>query len=143
MFNKGDATKRNAFNITDEMIPALMTEDFGGGGTFIDHIRTHKDFKDKVPVGTKDVNKDGVIDLNDLTTEEMDLIVSEMGKEGNEDIARGYLAEWQAAQQETAYLEGNAGYVATQEAKRRKSLTAAERVAEDVDRRKALINEKK
>tara|TARA_R110002074_G_scaffold348169_1_gene518550 strand:+ start:265 stop:1434 length:1170 start_codon:yes stop_codon:yes gene_type:complete len=149
IFNKGDATKRNAFNITNEMIPALMTEDFGGGGTFAEHIKSHPDMK--AAIVDKFADTDGVdgisaeerVAMEKKINEDIDSVIVEMQKKGNEDIAIGYLAEWQAAQQETAYLEGNAGYVATQEAKRRKSLTAAERVAEDVDRRKALINEKK
>lgn len=146
MFNKGDATKRNVFNITDEMIPALMTEDFGGGGTFTEHIKSHPDMK--AAIVDKFADTDGVdgisaeerVAMEKKINEDIDSVIVEMQKKGNEDIARGYLAEWQAAQQEAAYVEGNAGYIATQEAKRRKSLTAAERVAEDKAAKVAAAN---
>jgi len=133
MFNKGDATKRNAFNITDEMIPALMTEDFGGGGTFTDHIKKHPEmiaqFADVLGDNNNEITEKEAADMKALIDGDMQVIIDAMSQDT--DMARGYLAEWQAAQQETAYLEGNAGYVATQEARRRKSLSAAERVAED------------
>tara|TARA_R110002096_G_scaffold413059_2_gene613723 strand:+ start:7038 stop:8201 length:1164 start_codon:yes stop_codon:yes gene_type:complete len=108
IFNEDIVRRKNELNIKDEEIPALMREDFGGGGSFVDHIKSHKDWKGKVPVGTKDTNEDGVIDLNDLTDDEMNLIIDEM--ENTPAIAKRYLAEWKTAQEEAAFDKGRGGY---------------------------------
>lgn len=108
IFNEDIVRRKNELNIKDEEIPALMREDFGGGGSFVDHIKSHKDWKDKVPVGTKDTNEDGVIDLNDLTADEMNLIIDEM--ENTPAIAKKYLAEWKTLQEEEAWNRGRGNY---------------------------------
>jgi hypothetical protein len=148
-FNYNQVKRNNEINIKPGMIPALMKEDFGGGGTFEQHIKEHPEMKAAIVSRYADVNGDGEIsqeekaEMERKINEDIDLVIAEMGKKENEDTTISYLAEWQTLQQETAYEAGRDGYMVTKEAKRRSSLTGAERVAEDVARRKALINEKK
>ncbi len=110
-FNRNSTRRNNEINITDDMIPALIREDFGGGGTFAEHIKSHPDmiaqFADAMGNGDGEITEEETAKMKTLIDEDMNTIIDAM--EQNPDIARGYLAEWQTAQQEVAWEQGRAG----------------------------------
>ena len=110
-FDKNRTRRNNEINISDDMIPALIREDFGGGGTFAEHIKSHPDmiaqFADAMGNGDREITEEEAAKMKTLIDEDMSTIIDAM--EQNPDIARGYLAEWQTAQQEVAWEQGRAG----------------------------------
>lgn len=115
LFDENNSTRINRLSIQNDQIPALFNENIGGEGTFRDHIKDHPDFKDKIPVFMgemmmegpffdEDINGDGVIDLNDLTPEEMDMVLDEM--ENNPDVAKDYISEWMTKTQKNNWQKG-------------------------------------
>ncbi len=110
-FDKNRTRRNNEINISDDMIPALIREDFGGGGTFAEHIKSHPDmiaqFADAMGNGDGEITEEETAKMKTLIDEDMNTIIDAM--EQNPDIARGYLAEWQTAQQEVAWEQGRAG----------------------------------
>ena len=110
-FDKNRTRRNNEINITDDMIPALIREDFGGGGTFAEHVKSHPDmiaqFADAMGNRDGEITEKEAAEMKTLIDGDMNTIIDAM--EQDPDIARGYLAEWQTAQQEVAWEQGRAG----------------------------------
>ena len=140
-FDRNSTQRNNEINITDDMIPALIREDFGGGGTFAEHIKSHPDmiaqFADAMGNGDGEITEEETAKMKTLIDEDMNTIIDAM--EQNPDIARGYLAEWQTAQQEAAYRQGFAGREAkTSNRGGGSALPAAIQIAEYEKRQEAI-----
>ena len=146
--------RSNLLNMSDEEIPALMREDFGGGGSFAEHIKTHPDmiaeFADVLG------NRDGIISdeeragLDLLIQNDVNKIVDAM--EANPVIAKKYLAEWKTLQQQSAWQKGADHKAAQdeerlntslkqQQQQRQYTLTTAEQNQAAYDRRVENIKE--
>jgi hypothetical protein len=122
-FNYDRELNTARLSIKNENINAMMTEDFGGGGSFSQHIMSHPDFAKafqsggfqgvKLSADSKDIydaaKADGIITTDEykkFPEEDMQKIIEAMGKEGNEDIAREYLAEYKTLQLQNAHNLG-------------------------------------
>ena len=129
--------EQNASKIANDVIPSMMTEPFGGQ-IFSDHIISHPDiinafqdlnltytttvpaFEDGKPipdsaVSPTDPTSDGGVNVTEeeaknFNKEDLKLIVAEMAKENNVDIARGYLADWMTKIQQRANTDGGKSY---------------------------------
>ena len=135
-FDKDITRRTNEINIDDEQIPALMREDFGGGGSFVDHIKSHSEFQEAFQQGgflyvegeILDPTPETPVTAEDIATftnDDMDLIIDEMEK--NPTIAKRYIADWKTAQEETAWEKGRGGYDSAQGLKTYNSLTKAQK----------------
>jgi hypothetical protein len=142
------AVWQNAQNIKKEDIPAMMFEDYGGGGSFADHMQEHEEFQKAFNLGGyayNDIEKldtpypeghikydadnptkgDGVIsqkEMKNFDEEDMQLILNKMP----EDEQREYLSKWQGEQQKRSHELGQ-GDVQTSEQKAFKGLTPDQR----------------
>ncbi len=125
VFNEATELKTARMSIKNEDIKHLMTQDMGGGGSFSEHIMSHKHFAQafetggfqgvKLGAATKEsydeAMKDGVIteeEYANFPEDDMKKIIEAMGKKGNEDIAREYLAEYKMLQMQAAH-DGSSG----------------------------------
>ena len=130
--------RKDELNLTDEELPALMTEDFGGGGSFSEHIKSHPDmlkafegFEYTTKVKAKD-SEDMVSPTHPDSPGEPDgsVVTPEEAKNFNEDdlkkiisalendldTAKPYVAEWRMLQRKSAWESGRGSYDAAQEA---------------------------
>jgi hypothetical protein len=111
-FNADIVKRKNELNIKDEEIPALMREDFGGGGTFAQHIKDHPDmiatFADVMGDGDGIVSEEEKAAFDTLVESDMDAVIDEMEK--NPKIAKKYIAEWKMLQEKAAYEKGRGVY---------------------------------
>jgi hypothetical protein len=141
-FNKNSTQRNNEINITDDMIPALIREDFGGGGTFAEHIKSHPDmitqFADVIGNNDGSIDDKEVAKMKALIDTDMDVIIDAM--EQDPGVARGYLAEWQTAQQEVAWEQGRAEHQTktTSKTSGAREVPAAVQIAEWEKREKLL-----
>lgn len=130
------AVWQNAQNIKKEDIPAMMFEDYGGGGSFADHMKKHDDFQGAFNSGgyayklVEDLDTPGPLDANGQPTagdgiitqeemanfdeEDMQLILNKMP----EDKQREYLSKWQGEQQKKAHELGTGAEASMFEARR-------------------------
>jgi len=113
IFNEDIVKRENELvNIKDEDIPALIREDFGGGGTFADHIKTHPEmiaqFADVIGNGDTIVTSEEKEALDLLINDDMNAIISAM--EANPKVAKKYLADWKTAQEKAAFDRGRGVY---------------------------------
>jgi len=134
--------RKNELNIKDEEISSLMREDFGGGGSFVDHIKSHDEFQKAFQQGgflyenkqIKDPTPETPMTTEDIATftdEDMNLIINEMEK--NPTIAKGYIAGWKTLQEEDAWKKGRGDYDSVQGLKKLQALTE--------DQQKALTSQ--
>jgi len=141
IFNEDIVRRKNELNIKDEEIPALMREDFGGGGSFANHIKSHPDmiaaFGD-FQYSTKVKNSGGVLvsptddnspggakvtpeEAKQFNEKDMNAIIDLMEK--TPAIAKGYIADWKTAQEQAAFDKGRGVYDEAQGLKTFTSLT--------------------
>ena len=125
IFNEDIVRRKNELNIKDEEIPALMREDFGGGGSFADHIKTHPDmmqeFADVMGNGDGEVDEKEAAALRQAIDNDVNSIVDLMEK--TPAIAKRYIAEWKTAQEKKAFDKGRGVYDEAQGLKTFTSLT--------------------
>jgi hypothetical protein len=135
---KGDAnTKRlNALKLTNDSLPALMSEDMGGGGSFSEHIKSHPDMinafgefeyttevtaedGDSMVSPTNPASPGGVKvtpeEAKNFNEDDLKLIIDAL--ENDLDTAKPYVAEWQMLQEKREWEEGNYSYLETQHMK--------------------------
>ena len=109
MFDYDTIKRNNLLNMNDQEIPALMREDFGGGGTFADHIKTHPDmiqeFADVMGNGDGVVDEEEAAALRQAIDNDVNSIVDLM--EQTPDVAKEYLSEWITLQQQSAWQKGS------------------------------------
>jgi len=105
LFNFGTQKRRNRISLTPDKLPNLMNQDYGGG-SFREHIKDHPDFQGHILLdGHEDSNNDGVINLHDLSADEMDLLIDEMEK--TPEIAKDYVSDWMTLIQQRAWQTGH------------------------------------
>ena len=150
-FNYDRELNTARLSIKDEDIVNLMTEDFGGGGSFSEHIKSHPDMLEVVegqdlPWSTRLKDKDGNMvaptdptsdggaeitpeELAAMNDADINLIIEEMKKPENKDIAREYLAEYKTLQMQNAHNLGSGKEESQFQARRKtwNSLSEAER----------------
>lgn len=150
-FNYDRELNTARLSIKDEDIVNLMTEDFGGGGSFSEHIKSHPDMLEVVegkdlPWSTRLKDKDGNMvaptdptsdggaeitpeELAAMNDADINLIIEEMKKPENKDIAREYLAEYKTLQMQNAHDLGSGKEESQFQARRKtwNSLSEAER----------------
>ena len=111
-FNEDIVKRKNELSIKDEEIPALMREDFGGGGTFAQHIKDHPDmiatFADVMGNGDGIVSPQEKEAFDALVDSDMNAVIDEMEK--NPKIAKKYIAEWKMLQEKAAWEKGRGVY---------------------------------
>ena len=124
-FNFKVTKRNNELNMQDEEIPALMREDFGGGGSFSEHIKKHPDmiaqFADVIGNGDGTVTAEEEAALNSLIDSDMGKIIDAM--EANPTVAKSYVAEWKTMQEQTAWQNGKGQLDAAQGLKTFTALT--------------------
>jgi hypothetical protein len=124
-FNFNVTKRNNELNMQDEEIPALMREDFGGGGSFSEHIKKHPDmiaqFADVIGNGDGTVTAEEEAALNSLIDSDMGKIIEAM--EANPAVAKSYVAEWKTMQEQTAWQNGKGQLDAAQGLKTFTALT--------------------
>jgi len=105
LFDYENLLRRNRLSIDDDQLNGLMNEQFGGGESFREHIKSHEDFK-QVPIWYEGGDRDGngTVDMYDLTPEEMDMVVDQMQREPN--VAKDYVSEWMTKIQQANWKKG-------------------------------------
>lgn len=123
-FNYDRELNTARLSIKDEDINYMMTEDFGGGGSFSEHIMSHPHFEKAfeeggfggVQLGSDakaaydKAMEDGVItteEYKNFPEEDMRKIIDAMGQPENKDIAKEYLAEYKTLQMQNAHGLGS------------------------------------
>ena len=82
-----------------------MNQEYAGG-SFREHIKDHPDFQGHILLdGHEDSNNDGVINLYDLSADEMDLLIDEMEK--TPEIAKDYVSDWMTLIQQRSWQTGH------------------------------------
>lgn len=105
LFNFGTQKRRNRISLTPDKLPNLMNQEYAGG-SFREHIKDHPDFQGHILLdGHEDSNNDGVINLHDLSIEEMDLLIDEMEK--TPEIAKDYVSDWMTLIQQRSWQTGH------------------------------------
>ena len=104
LFNFGNQKRKNRISLDVRQLPNLMNGDYGGG-SFREHIKDHPDFKVPVWYDGGDTNNDGVINMQDLSKEEMDLVIDEMEK--TPEIAKDYVSDWMTLIQQRSWQTGH------------------------------------
>ena len=129
VFNEKAELKTARMSIKNEDIKHLMKQDMGGGGSFSEHMLNHQDFADAfTSEGFQGVKLSEKAETSynkakspespggeEITAEEyknfpeddMKKIIDAMGEDGNEDIAKDYLAKYKVAQMKTAHELGS------------------------------------
>lgn len=105
IFDYENLLRRNRLSIDDDQLNGLMNEQFGGGDSFREHIKSHEDFK-QVPIWYEGGDRDGngVVDMYDLTPEDMDIVIDQMQKEPN--VAKDYVSDWMTKIQQSNWKKG-------------------------------------
>jgi len=105
LFDYENLLRRNRLSIDDDQLNGLMNEQFGGGESFREHIKSHEDFK-QVPIWYEGGDRDGngTVDMYDLTPEEMDMVVDQMQREPS--VAKDYVSEWMTKIQQANWKKG-------------------------------------
>jgi hypothetical protein len=105
LFNFGTQKRKNRISLTPNKLPNLMNQEYAGG-SFREHIKDHPDFQGHILLdGHEDSNNDGIINLYDLSAEEMDLLIDEMEK--TPEIAKDYVSDWMTLIQQRSWQTGH------------------------------------
>lgn len=105
LFNFGTQKRKNRISLTPNKLPNLMNQEYAGG-SFREHIKDHPDFQGHILLdGHEDSNNDGVINLYDLSADEMDLLIDEMEK--TPEIAKDYVSDWMTLIQQRSWQTGH------------------------------------
>jgi len=105
LFNFGTQKRKNRISLDTRQLPNLMNQEYAGG-SFREHIKDHPDFQGHILLdGHEDSNNDGVINLHDLSIEEMDLLIDEMEK--TPETAKDYVSDWMTLIQQRSWQTGH------------------------------------